>query len=806
MRGLKIGILLGYTAVAATLFGFWVATYNAPPAETPESKRLVYERVEQRLLRRKLKLLLSTPAPDPRVAIVSLGWRAEKVYGPPPWPRDIYAAVIAKIRAAGAKVIVLDPLFADAQLRHLAPSAFSKAFPALPLDRISVVNPFNYVGELRARLNKAEAKLKASLSKAKDGQQPPLPSKAMAEAKLKAFRAQRDALLRLVRGIASGDASRAFEREVAKRRDIVFPSDYSNKPRFAASKPAAVEAFKAQAALKPFDGQQSIKAYKSVLTLYPRLLATRPLLGVNEIDRSQPRFISFARALVRVGDKVYPSTVVRGLAQLLGAPIEVAKNDAGLLMTIGALKVQLDADGSYPLSHYNSEVFPPRYSAIQLLRGKVEAGALRDKLVLLDIRTKHTAAYLQLPTPLEKNAWASSIKATLASNMLAGHRGPTVAAEDPLWLRIAEALAIWLLGGLFVLLALRTSLARALLGGAAVLAAVLLVDWLLLTPSRSWLALALLGGEIVVLLVATIASHYLIQRLERRKLRRAFGFYLSAPVLEHVLRDEGALRLGGTRRNLSILFSDIRGFTTLSEKADPEALGEALNEHLTALTDAVFRSGGTLDKYMGDCVMAFFGAPVAQADHPAQAVRAALEMHRALREIQPIWRERCGQEVGIGVGVATGDVIVGNMGSRELFDYSVVGDQVNLASRLEGLTKIYGVEVLVSEETMRASEDAIAYLEVDIVRVKGKNQPVSIYEAVCEGEPSPERARYDAACARGVCAFRGQRWDEALRAFDEAAKHRPEAKLPELYRERIAALRESELPADWDGVTEFTHK
>jgi adenylate cyclase len=806
MRGLKIGILIGYTAVAAMVFGFWIATYNAPTAETPEAKRLVYERIEGRLLRRKLKLLLKTPAPDPRVAIVSLGWRAEKVYGPPPWPRDIYAAVIAKLRSAGAKAIVLDPLFADAQLRHLAPAAFSKAFPALPLDQISVVNPFNYVGELKSRLDKAEARLKARLKRVPDGQTPPLPSEAMAAAKLKAFQQQRDALLSLVRGIASGDASRAFEREVAKRRDIVFPSDYSNKPRFAASKKAAVAAFSKQAALKPFAGQQSITAYKRVLTLYPRLLATKPLLGINELDRSQPRFISFTRALVRVGDRVYPSSVVRGLSRLLDAPIEVERNSAGFVLTIGALKAQLDADGSFPLAHYNAEAFPPRYSAIQLLRGKLPKGALRDKLVLLDIRTKHTAAYLQLPTPLEQRAWASSIKATLASNLLAGHRGPTVAAEDPLWLRIAEALAIWLLGGLFVLLALRTTLAKALLGGAAVLAAVLVTDWLLLTPARSWLALALLGGEIVVLLVATIASHYLIQRLQRRKLRRAFGFYLPAPVLQHVLADEDALRLGGTRRNLSILFSDIRGFTTLSERADPEALGEALNEHLTALTQAVFDSGGTLDKYMGDCVMAFFGAPVKQPDHPAQAVRAALEMQRALREIQPMWREKCGQEVGIGVGVATGDVIVGNMGSRELFDYSVVGDQVNLASRLEGLTKIYGVEVLVSEETMRASREQIAYLEVDIVRVKGKQEPVSIYEAIGEGEPSPERKLYDVDCQRGIEAFRAKRWDAALRAFEEAARRRPEAKLPELYRERIEALREGELPADWDGVTEFTHK
>jgi adenylate cyclase len=274
-----------------------------------------------------------------------------------------------------------------------------------------------------------------------------------------------------------------------------------------------------------------------------------------------------------------------------------------------------------------------------------------------------------------------------------------------------------------------------------------------------------------------------------------------------MLNDEDALQLSGKRRGLSILFSDIRGFTSISERAAPEALGQALNVHLTALTDVIFAEGGTLDKFMGDCVMAFFGAPMAYPDHAARAVAAALAMQERLKStVAPVWRAKCGSEAAIGVGVASGEVIVGNMGSERLFDYTVVGDNVNLASRLEGLTKVYGVEVLCAEETRRLAGDRFCFLEVDRVRVKGKHEPVRIFEVVCEGSPEQARARYNELVEAALEAYRARDLAAARASFAKAAEARPEASLPALYLERIAALEGETLPEDWDGVTSFDHK
>lgn len=793
-RKLKLLLAIPYTLIALGALGLWIydkqrdAPADGPPAAIP------YPPIEEQALRQKLRWVLRTPPPASEVVIVSFGWRAEKIYGPPPWPRDVYAAVLAKLRSAGVRTIVLDPLFADAQLRHLAPAAYRALFPALKLEELTVVNPFNYVGELQTKLLSQERRLR------REGLQDE-----KAAAHFQAFVEQRKQLLTLVRGVARGDASRAFEREVSRRKDIVFVTDYSNQPTFTKSSPKAL-ALLAKQALPRFGGDERIKRFKYLLTLYPRLLAEAPLVGVNDIERQQQRFIGRARLLVRQGGRVYPSSILRGVAHYLQVPLRapVVRADGGFTLSLGARQLQLDADGSFPLLYY-TQAFPPSYSAIQLLRGKVPKTALRGKLALVDLRTKQTEAYLRLPTPLFRQAWTSEIKATLASNLLAGHRGPTI-AEDPWWLDTLEVGAVLGLALLFVFAAFRISPLWALGGGLTLVGLVAAADLLLFARGHLWFRVVVLLIELGLLLIVNFAGHYFLQRGERQKVRRAFGFYLPESVLEHMLADEGALKLGGARRNLSVLFSDIRGFTSVSERTDPEALGEALNLHLTALTEEVFARGGTLDKYMGDCVMCFFGAPVPHEDHALRAVRGALGMQERLRAIQHIWLERCGSEIAIGVGVATGDVIVGNMGSIKLFDYTVIGDHVNLASRLEGLTKVYGVEVLVAQETRRQTGDAIHYLEVDKVRVKGKREPVAIFEAIGEGALPPEREAYDAACTRGVAAYRAQQWDEANAAFEEAAQHLPAARLPALYRERIAALREETLPADWDGVMEFTHK
>jgi class 3 adenylate cyclase len=798
VRRVKLIVAILYLAFTLTLFLVWLF---ARREEARFPLTATYRSTDATLFQRLARWRLRTPPPArDAIVVVSFDWRATKIYGPLPYPRDVYAELVGKLRELGARTILLDPLFADAEIRQLSPGAFRSLVPALPLDEIRIVNPYAYPRELARKLDAAERRLVGELGAT--------PGDRDREGRLAAFRAQRKELLALVSRIAEGEANAAFERVMTARRDVVFPTDYSNIPTYSRSGTEALRLF-AGRALSGFEGATEIASFRYVRTLYSRLLRAGPLVGVNEVDRTEAfvrPFVISLRPLIRHEGRLFAGSVPTAVAHFLGAPLKVAASPEGPRLVLGTRSALLERDGSFPIAYYNDPDFPREVPAIEVLREKVPRSAIQGKLVIVDVRTVDTAPHLKLPTPIFGERWQSDLKATLASNLLLGHRGPTV--TRPGWLEALEGLLIWLIAGAFAVLVLvrkRSLLQSLAVGFSAVAVPAAFMVALLVPGLRASLGIFVFGA--LFFLTATLIAHYLLQRTERAQIRRAFGFYLPAPVLEHMLKDENALRLGGERRELSILFSDIRGFTGLSERSTPEALGQALNVHLTELTEAVFAEGGTLDKYMGDCVMAFFGAPVRYDDHAARALRAALAMQARLRSVAaPVWREKCGAEAAIGVGVASGEVVVGNMGSERLFDYTVIGDNVNLASRLEGLTKVYGVDVLCAEATRKLAGERFAYLEVDRVRVKGKQEPVRIFEVVCEGAADEARRRYDAVVTAALEAYRGGELERARARFLEAASLRPEAKLPHLYLERIEALEGQPLPDGWDGVTTFDHK
>jgi adenylate cyclase len=250
-----------------------------------------------------------------------------------------------------------------------------------------------------------------------------------------------------------------------------------------------------------------------------------------------------------------------------------------------------------------------------------------------------------------------------------------------------------------------------------------------------------------------------------------------------------------------VLFSDIRGFTTISERLDAEHLVALLNEYLTPMTNLVFKYDGTLDKYMGDAIMAIFGAPVAHPNHPVLACRTALDMMSALKELQAGWNERGLPALEIGIGINTGPMSVGNMGSEVRFDYTVMGDNVNLGSRLEGTNKQYGTHIIISEYTYEAAKAEVYARELDSVRVKGKREPVRIFELLGYGEPTEkERALID-YFAEGLSLYKDQRWDDAIDRFNRLREEiAPDDHTSRLYIQRCETMKENPPPEDWDGV------
>jgi adenylate cyclase len=299
---------------------------------------------------------------------------------------------------------------------------------------------------------------------------------------------------------------------------------------------------------------------------------------------------------------------------------------------------------------------------------------------------------------------------------------------------------------------------------------------------------------------------YLTEERSKKELRQTFSKYVSPQIVEEVLRDPKNLELGGRKEKITVFFSDVRGFTTISEKLNPLELSDLLNSYLTPMTDLVFSNKGTLDKYMGDAIMAFFGAPLHMEDHAKWACRCALQHLEKLEQLKKEYIAKGLPEIDIGIGLNTGECSVGNMGSQTVRNYTVMGDTVNLASRLEGINKQYGTRIIISEFTYAEVKDSFTARPIDRVQVKGKKLPVEIYELVCEGRPSPEKQAPLDAFQKGYELYSQRNFTAALEQFKIAHTAQLADPTAEMYIERCEAYIATPPPADWDGVFIMTTK
>ncbi|MBK6981073.1 MAG: adenylate/guanylate cyclase domain-containing protein [Betaproteobacteria bacterium] len=262
----------------------------------------------------------------------------------------------------------------------------------------------------------------------------------------------------------------------------------------------------------------------------------------------------------------------------------------------------------------------------------------------------------------------------------------------------------------------------------------------------------------------------------------------------------------GESREMTVLFSDVRDFTSISEGLTPEGLKDLMNTYLTVMTEKVQEKRGTIDKYIGDAIMAFWGAPLADPDHATHALESAMAMQKGLRELDAPFAKRGWPLLHIGVGLNCGVMSVGDMGSKFRRSYTVMGDSVNLASRLEGLTKEYGVGILVSENIVKAAQSFV-YREVDKVRVKGKLEGIAIFEPLgLQSDMGQEALQEVDRFHKALEAYRAQRWDDAEKLLKNLAYAAPETKLYKIYLERLAHFRRNPPPPNWDGVFIFTTK
>lgn len=313
------------------------------------------------------------------------------------------------------------------------------------------------------------------------------------------------------------------------------------------------------------------------------------------------------------------------------------------------------------------------------------------------------------------------------------------------------------------------------------------------------------GPELAVLLsfVASNILNYGFEGRERRFIKNVFRHYLSPDVIEKILDDPTLLQLGGERREITSFFSDLADFTAISEALSPEALVELLNAYLSAMTEIILDSGGTLDKYEGDAIIAFWNAPLDMEDHATRACLAALECQRRLAELRSDIERQYGHTLHMRIGINSGPAVVGNMGSHRRFDYTAMGDTINLASRLEGACKQYRVSILISEYTYERAKEDVVGREVDIMRVVGKEKPVRVFELLGVNGEIPDGQSEDIkSFHEALRLYRHRKWDEALHLFQKFE----DDTLAGMYIERIQRLKKTPPSTDWSGVFDLTKK
>jgi len=510
--------------------------------------------------------------------------------------------------------------------------------------------------------------------------------------------------------------------------------------------------------------------------------------------------------LVEYGGHYYEALVLAIVRLLMESPnsgkppIIPEFTKAGLeWLRIGSLRLPVDNLAQALIPYRGPRGSFPYVSATDVLNGRVDPAILQKAVVLIGT----TAPGLMDLRATPVGAVYPGVE--VHANMIAGIFDQQI-RERPSYTLAADTLQIFLLGGIAVIVLPLISPIWATL-----------VTLLLFITAIAWNFAAWNWGNLVLELAPVITLIFLIYALDmafgyfleartKHQLTSLFGQYVPPELVNEMARNPSNFSLEGTSREMTVLFSDVRNFTTISEGLDPRSLSQLMNAYLTPMTQIIHQERGTIDKYIGDAIMAFWGAPLEDAEHARHSVHSALIMQQRVQEITESFRKIGWPEIHIGVGINTGVMRVGNMGSEFRMAYTVMGDAVNLASRLEGLTKQYGVTIIVGEET-RGSLPDFAFRELDRVRVKGKKEPVVIYEPLGTlSDLTPNQSEELKAYRQALNYYRVQDWEHAAVAFYRLQEKFPEKRLYQLYLERIETFRTHSPGADWDGVFIFTSK
>jgi adenylate cyclase len=535
--------------------------------------------------------------------------------------------------------------------------------------------------------------------------------------------------------------------------------------------------------------------------------------GLITIKPERDGIIRRVPMMMRTQGVTMPSLSFEILRVVTSTPTTIIKSEKAGLKAVAVRGLELPTDRNGQLWVHFAHHDPSLYvSAADVLDGIVPVEKIARKLVLIgtsavglnDIKTTPVSAAMP-----GVEIHAQVLEAALTKSLL----------SQPLYGPVLEFGAALLLGILVIIFAPMFGPVTLFAVGALFASFLIGASWYYYTQSRLLIDFTYPLLSTTTIYLTLIFTSFVREQSQRRQIRSAFGQYLSPALIEQLAQSPDKLKLGGEEREMTIMFSDVRGFTTISEsyKHDPQGLTTLMNRFLTPLTNAILDRKGTIDKYMGDAIMAFWNAPLDDKEHQINAANAALDMLERI-EVLNRTREQEAKDGGhtfipinVGVGLNTGTCVVGNMGSTLRFDYSVLGDTVNLASRLEGQTKEYGFSIIVGSRTAMAIKEKFAILELDFIMVKGKKEPEVIY-AVAGREDTANSERFQRLrnlTIEMLACYRSRDWEGALSAIERGRKtdegHELEY-LYAMYEERLHAYQKDPPPPDWNGAFQLLKK
>ena len=680
------------------------------------------------------------------VAIIDIDEASLAAYGQWPWPRTLVADLIDKLMLSGAAVVGFDMLFAE-------PDRTSPARLAETLRGID-----NDTRELLKSLPDNEAVLAESLRRG-----------------------------RVVLGQSTSDQAvvTATDKK-ARKAQIAEKTSLGGTPR------------------------RWLFKFPGIVRNLPELEDAAAGIGMFTLKPEFDGIIRRVPMMLLVGDVIYPSLTVEMLRVATGQnTIVVETDDAGIKnIIVAGVKIPTDQSGRTWVNYtpHNRAIY---ISAKDVLQDTVPPERIRGHLLLVGT----SAVGLQdiRSSPLDDALPGVEIHAQLLQSILLNDY-----LYRPNYAIAVELVGLVMLCATMIVMIMWAGAVWGLLLGALLVTAAWASSWYFYVEQGALIDVSFNAVVGFVLYSVLTYLSYIREEGERRKTRDQFKQYISPDLVEHLAKHPEDLQLGGEMKDVTIMFCDIRGFTNISElyKSDPRGLTTLINRFLTPMTDIILSRRGTIDKYMGDCIMAFWNAPLDDTDHALNACDSALAMMTGIKELNEALRAEAQAEsrrfipIKIGIGLNSGECCVGNMGSDQRFDYSVLGDDVNLASRLEGQSKTYGVDIVISENTYRRANDH-AVLELDVIKVKGKEEAVRIYTLLGEPELCDDIAfkELNSRHAGMLTAYRGQRWQEARELAAECRKLNGGLNgLYDLYEERFDAFAANPPGADWDGVFVATTK